>query len=156
MEEYAMKISLCMSVALSSVFTAPLVAQESETKVSMKDLPPAVQAAVKEHSKGATLKGLTKEVENGATRYEAELKVNGRTRDVTFDEAGKIVSVEREVPLASIPAAARDAIQKSTGKGKLLLVETVTESGTTFYEAHIRAGGKEIEVKVDATGQPVK
>ena len=151
-----MKIILCMSVALNCVLATPLTAQDSETKVKMKDLPPAVQAAVKEHSKGATLKGLVKEVENGATRYEAELKVNGRTKDVTFDETGKIVSVEEEVALAGIPAAARDAIQKSVGKGKLLLVETVTEGGTTFYEAHIRKDGKQTEVKVDANGQPVK
>ena len=151
-----MKIILCMSAALGCALAAPLMAQDSETKVKMKDLPAAVQAAVKEHSKGATLKGLAKEVENGATRYEAELKVNGRTKDMTFDETGKIVSVEVEVALASIPVAARDAIQKSIGKGKLLLVETVTEGGTTFYEAHIRKDGKEAEVKVDASGQPVK
>jgi uncharacterized membrane protein YkoI len=151
-----MKLILCACVALSAVLTVPLMAQESETKVQMKDLPPAVQAAVKEQSKDATLKGLTKEVESGATRYEAELRVKGRTRDVTFDETGKILSVEQEVPLATIPMPARDAIQKSIGKGKLLLVETVTEGSTTLYEAHIRSGGKEIEVEVDANGQPVK
>lgn len=150
-----MRLILCLSVALSSL-AAPLTAQESETKVKLKDLPPAVQAAVKEQSKGATLKALTKEVEHGAARYEAELRARGRTKDVTFDETGKIVSVEEEVPLASIPAAAREAIQKSVGKGKLLLVETVTEGGATFYEAHIRNDGKEIEVKVDSSGQPVK
>ena len=75
---------------------------------------------------------------------------------MTFDEAGKIITTEEEVALASIPAAARDAIQKSVGKGKVTLVETVTGGGTTFYEAHARKGGKEIEVKVDASGNPVK
>ncbi|MBI3682365.1 MAG: hypothetical protein HY235_18455 [Acidobacteria bacterium] len=64
------------------------------------------------------------------------------------------MSVEEEVALASIPAAAREAIQKSTGKGRLLLVETVTEGVATFYEAHIRKDGKETEVKVDASGKP--
>jgi uncharacterized membrane protein YkoI len=149
-----MKIILCVSIAY--VLATQLTAQDSETKVTMRDLPAAVQAAVKEQSKGATLKGLTKEVENGQTRYEAELKVSGRTRDVTFDETGNIVSVEQEVSLASIPAPAQEAIKKSIGKGKLLLVENVTEGGTTFYEAHILKDGKEIEVKVDVAGQPVK
>ncbi len=148
-----MRIILCL-LLLNPLAAAP--AQDTETKVKMADLPPAVQAAVKEQSKGATLKGLTREVENGKTRYEAELRVKGLTRDVTFDETGKIVSVEQEVALSSIPSPARDAIQKSVGKGKLLLVETVTEGGVTFYEAHIRKDGKEIEVKVDAGGQPVK
>lgn len=151
-----MKTIPCLWAALSCVLAASLAAQDSETKIKLQDLPPAVQAAVRENSKGATLKGLTREVENGATRYEAELKVNGRTRDVTFDESGKIVAVEQEVSLASIPAPAREAIRKSLARGKLLLVETVTSAGTTYYEAHIRTQGKETEVKVDAGGQPVK
>ncbi len=151
-----MRTALCMSIALSTILAVPLTAQDSETKVKLADLPPAVQAAVEEQTKGVTLKGLTKEVEAGATLYEAELKVHGRTKDVTFDETGKIVSVEEEVALASIPAAARDAIQKSVGQGELLLVEVVTEGKVTFYEAHIRKNAKETEVKVDPSGQPVK
>lgn len=148
-----MRIILCVSAALSAVLASPLTGQESEIKVKLTDLPPAVQAAVKEQSKGVTLKGLTKEVAAGATLYEAELEVNGRTKDVTFDETGKIVSVEEEVTLANIPAAARDAIQRFVGQGKLLLVETVAEGEKTFYEAHIRKDGKETEVKVDPSGR---
>src|SRR5258706_15262444 len=122
----------------------------------MQDLPPAVQQAVKEQSKGATLRGLAKEVENGKTLYEAELRVAGKTKDVTFDSDGKIVTVEEEVAIGSIPAAAREAIQKAVGSAKLLLVETVTEGGRTFYEAHFKKGGQQSEVKVDAAGKPVK
>jgi len=143
------KLILCVLIPL-------LEAQDTETKVQMKDLPRAVQAAVKEQSKGATLVGLAKEQEGTTIRYEAEMKVNGRTRDVTFDEAGKIVTVEQEVDIAGIPAPARAAIQKSVGKGKLELVETVTAGTTTYYEAHIHFDGKEVEVKVDAHGQTVK
>ena len=105
---------------------------------------------------GAALRGLVQEIENGQTLYEAELRVSGRTKDVTFDTSGAVVKVEEEVALKDIPAAARDAIQKSVGKGKLLLMETVTEKGTTYYEAHIKTpAGKEEEVKVDAKGVAV-
>jgi hypothetical protein len=41
--------------------------QETESKVTMKDLPAPVQAKVKELSKGAVMRGLSKEVENGQT-----------------------------------------------------------------------------------------
>ena len=128
----------------------------SEKKIQMKDLPPAVQKAVEEQSKGATLAGLAKEVENGVTLYEAEFKIGGRTRDVTFDPNGQVVIVEEETSIDSIPAAAREAIQRSAGKRKLLLVETVSERGSTFYEAHYRAGILSKELKVDAAGKPVK
>ncbi|MBI3280111.1 MAG: PepSY-like domain-containing protein [Acidobacteria bacterium] len=151
-----MKSAFFASAAFTSALAGLLTAQDSETRVKLKDLPPAVQAAVAAQSKGATLKGLTREAEHGLTRYEAEFRVKGRTKDITFDETGKIVSLEEEVPLASIPAAAREAVEKSIGTGKLLLVETVTEDGATFYEAHMRKDGKEIEIKVDASGRPVK
>ncbi len=130
--------------------------KDPETKLALADLPPAVQAAGKEQSKGATLRELSKEVGGRTTLYEAELKVGDHTKDVTFDQTGKIVSVEEEVPLTTIPAAARDAIQKSAGKGKLLLVEAVTEAGKTFYKTRIRQNGKETEVKVDGDGRPMR
>src|SRR5438067_1159643 len=102
-------------------------AESAEKKVKMGDLPPAVQKAVEEHSKGATLAGLAKEVENGATLYEAQLKICGRTKDVSFNSEGQVVIVEEETSLDSVPAPARDAITKALGKNKLLLVETVSE-----------------------------
>ncbi|MCU1339055.1 MAG: hypothetical protein JWO19_4636 [Bryobacterales bacterium] len=133
-----------------------LVSFAAESKVKMENLPPAVQQAVKEQSKGAQLVGLAKEVENGKTTYEAELKVDGHGKDVSFDSTGKIVSVEEEVTLASLPEPARAAIQKAVGNGKLQKVESVQENGTTSYEASIKKGGKSSEFKVDAKGSPIK
>jgi uncharacterized membrane protein YkoI len=148
----------CLTVALfSGMLLIPVaVAAGSEKKVAMRDLPVVVQQAVREQSKGATIRGLTMEVENGKTEYEAELTVNGHGKDISFDAAGRIVSVEEEVPLASLPEAARGAIQKAVGTGKLRKVESVTENGTAFYEATIRKAGKSSEIKVDANGATVK
>lgn len=128
----------------------------SEKKVKMQDLPPAVQQAVEEQSKGATLKGLAKEVEGGKTIYEAEMTVNGHGKDVSFDQAGKVVSVEEEVAFDSIPAPAREALQKAAGTGKITKVESVSEKGTNFFEAQVKKGTKTSEVKVDAAGKTVK
>jgi len=156
-----MSKNLIIAAALllgAGVAAAQARQEEKEKKIRMQDLPPAVQQAVKEHSAGARLRGLTQETENGKTFYEAELEVNGRTRDVTFDASGKLVSLEEEVAIDSIPAAARDAIKKAAGTGRIILVESVTEGGQTVYEAHIKKGprGAELEVKVDASGNPVK
>jgi len=159
-----MRKSLTVAAALAGMLLGTSVAavqgqeEGQEKKVRMRDLPRAVQQAVKQHSKGTKLRGLTQETKNGNTFYEAELEVSGRTRDVTFDASGKLVSVEEEVAIDSIPAAAREAIQKAAGPHKITLVESVTEGGKTVYEAHIQMGlGKpEVEVKVDAGGNPVK
>ena len=147
--------TMMFTAIASTVVCAALVAA-SEKKVAMKDVPAAVQQAIKEQSKGATLKGVVTEVENGKTLYEAELKVNGHSKDISFDAQGQIVSVEEETPIQQIPGPARDAIQKAAANGKVLEVETVKEGGKTFYEAQIKTGAKKSEVKVDAAGQPVK
>ena len=141
---------------LSSLLFATLAAQDSEKKVKMRDVPAAVQQAIKEQSRGATLRGVATEVENGRTVYEAELKVNGHSKDITFDAQGTIVSVEEETPLDQVPSAAREAIQKAAANGKLTEIEKATEGGKTFYEAQVNRRGTKSEVKVDASGQPIK
>ena len=146
----------CAAVLGLALIPALCAFADSEKKVQMKDLPPAVQQAVKEQSQGSTLRGLAKEVEKGKTTYEAELTVNGHGKDVSFDATGKVVSVEEEVTLESLPEAARTAIQKAAGTGKVKKVESVTENGTSFYEAAITKGGKASELKVDAKGAVVK
>ena len=150
-----MRITMATAL-LSSVLLATLAAQDSEKKVKMRDLPPAVQQAIKEQSRGATLRGVATEVENGRTMYEAELRVDGHSKDITFDAQGTIVSVEEEMRLDQVPSAAREAIQKAAANGKLGEIEMVTEGGKTFYEAQVTQRGKKSEVKVDASGQPLK
>lgn len=89
------------------------------------------------------------------TLYEIEMTVKGRTKDMMLDAQGKVVSVEEQTTLGEIPEAARAAIVKAVGTGKLVLVEKVTKSERTFYEGHIRNGRGASEVKVDANGRPV-
>jgi uncharacterized membrane protein YkoI len=151
-----MRILLVIVFAWSALVAGTVLAQESETKANLRSLPPAVQQAVKAQSQGATLRGVAKEVKDGVTLYEAELSVQGRTRDITFDADGKVVMVEDQTTLNKIPAAARTAIQKAIGTGKLVLVEKVTRGEKTYYEGHITHGPKVSEVKVDANGKPVE
>ena len=128
----------------------------ADVKVKMADLPPAVQAAVKEQTKNATLVGLSKETEHGKTTWEAETSLNGKSRDVSFDKTGSIVAVEQEVDLDSIPAPAKAAIQKKLGQGTLKKVESVTVGSVVSYEATITANGKTSEIGVNADGAPHK
>jgi hypothetical protein len=128
----------------------------AEKQVQMKDLPAAVQQAIQEQTKGAEIKGLTEEKEKGHIEYEAETLVNGKVRDLLFDQRGTLVEVEQEVDINTLPGAARAAIEKYAAGGKLSVVETVTKGSVTNYEGHYTKGGKEREVKVDANGKLVK
>jgi uncharacterized membrane protein YkoI len=129
----------------------------AEKKVSLESLPPAVQAAVKEQTKNATLVGISTEKEKGKMMYEVETKVNGKGRDLLLDQTGAIVETEDEVDLNSIPAPARAAIEKRAADGAIRKVEKLTAGSTIRYEAAIRTkAGKNIEISVDAYGAPQK
>lgn len=131
-------------------------AQGSEKKVKMKDLPKAVQKTVQEQSKGATISGLSKEVERGKTYYEVELKVNGHGRDILIDPAGAVVEVEEEVAMASLPPAVKTAIEAKAGKGKVVKVESVTKNNAIVaYEAQVNTAGKKSEIKVGPEGKSI-
>src|ERR1700730_6568835 len=92
------------TIVVSTFIAGPAMAQttDKETKVAIRDVPAAVQQAIKEYTQGSTtLRALTKETEDGKTVYEAELRVDGyakghskgHSKDVTFDGQGKVVSL---------------------------------------------------------------
>src|SRR3982074_2549738 len=88
------------------------LANAADKKLQIKDLPPAVQKTVQEQLKGAEVKGIAKETENGKDQYEIEPILDGKHGDFNVDSAGPFVVVEEETALASIPAAAKAAIEK--------------------------------------------
>lgn len=144
----------------ASLASSPAVRQEAKEKgdgersVKMKDLPAAVQQTVREQSRGAKIRGLSVETENGVTNYEVELKVNGHSRDVLIDPSGAVVSVEEQVALASLPEAARTAIERNAGGGRVVIVESISKGGAVeAYEAHVKRGRKTVEIKVGPDGQ---
>ena len=127
-----------------------------EKKIPRSDLPAAVQKAVDDQSKGATIKGFSQEKEKGQTFYEAEMTVNGHSKDVLMDPTGAVVEVEEEVGLDSLPAAVKEGLQAKAGKGKLVKVESLTKHDKLVaYEAQVRTGAKKSEVQVGPDGKPL-
>lgn len=148
-------MSLRTSIFLTACALASL-ATAAEKKVQMKDLPPAVQKTVQDQTKGAQIKGLSKETEKGQTQYEVESVVNGHSRDLLIDAKGGVIEVEDETTLDKVPAAAKAAIEKKAAGGKITRVETVTKGSSVSYEAAYTKGGKSHEIGVNLDGSPVK
>jgi hypothetical protein len=141
-----------MNDMIRFILIASAVAFAGETSVKMKDLPPAVQKTVEEQTRGAQIKGLSKEIEKGKTTYEVETMLNGKARDLLIDSTGALVSVEEPVAIDAIPVAAKAAIEKLAAGGKIKSVESVTKGPTVSYEAVIVKGLKKSEVVVGADG----
>ena len=125
-----------------------------EAKVQLKNLPPAVRATVAAETKNATIKGISKETEKGKTVYELESLVNGRTRDLMIDSAGKVYVVEEQLDADKAPSPVRSALE---AKGTIVVLESVLENGKTTYEGQVKTkAGKKLTMGLDADGKPVK
>ena len=99
-----------------------------EKKIKRSELPAAVEKAVVEQSKGATIRGFSEEKENGQTTYEAEMLVNGHTKDVQMDANGAVLEIEEQVDLQAVSAEVRAGLQARAGKGKITKIESITKN----------------------------
>jgi hypothetical protein len=150
-----MKVNLFVAVAASGLLLAGS-ASAQEKKIKRSDLPPAVEKTVAAESTGATIKGFSTEKEKGETFYEAELMVNGHSKDVLIAADGTVVEVEEQVVLDSLSADVKAGLQTKAGKGKILKVESLTKKGKLVAsEAQVETNGKKSEVQVGPDGKPL-
>jgi hypothetical protein len=144
---------LAILLAVSALAVAAAAA-----KLTVKDLPAAVQKTVNDTLQGGEIKNIGKETEHGVAQYEVETVRNGKHRDFNVDVKGTLLVVEEETMIDSIPAAAKAAILKKVGDGKLRTVETFTKPGSeTLYEAAWTSkAGKKSEALIKADGSETK
>ena len=143
---------LLLVICLASL--APTQAQDDEKAVKMKDLPEAVQATIREQSKGGAIRGISQEKRSGQISYEVEFETDGRIRETLIDQAGKVIEIEDQITLDSLPPAVKAEIIKQAARGKLLLVASVTKDNVIVaYEARVRFGEKVSEIRVGADGK---
>jgi hypothetical protein len=138
-------------LAASLFLSLPALSQEKQIKRT--DLPAAVEKTVAKQSKGATIRGFSREKENGQTLYEAELLVDGHSKDVLIDANGVIVEVEEQVALELLPKPVQDALHTKAGKGSVAKVESLTKHDKLVaYEAQVLTSGKRSEIQVGPDG----
>jgi uncharacterized membrane protein YkoI len=144
---------ICLLVG-SLVLAGSALAQEK--KIKRSELPPAVEKAVVEQSKGATIRGFSEEKENGRTTYEVEMLLNGHSKDVQMDANGAVIEIEEQVDLQAVSAEVRAGLQAKAGKGKITKVESITKKDKLVaYEAQVVTVGKKSEVQVGVDGKPL-
>jgi uncharacterized membrane protein YkoI len=150
-----------MNIRRASIITVVAVvmatsAVAQEKKIKRSDLPPAVEKTVAAQSAGATVKGFSTEKEKGQTYYEAEMVVNGHSKDILIDTNGAIVEVEEEVAMNALPADVKAGLQAKAGEGKLGKVESITKKDKVVaYEAKVVKDGKKSEIQVGPDGKPL-
>jgi uncharacterized membrane protein YkoI len=120
-----------------------------EKVISRSDLPPAVEKSLQQQLKGATVKGFGAEKEEGRLVYEAQLMVDGHTKDIQFDASGTIQEVEEEVAFDSLPIEVKASLRARAKNGKITKVESlIKQDKLVAYEAQVEKNGKHSEIQV--------
>jgi hypothetical protein len=149
--------SLLIAALLLIGLGAVQVVAAQEKRLTHKDLPAKVQAAVDRESAGATIKGFSRERENGIRTYEAEMMVDGHSKDISMDAAGNVLEIEEQVSFDSLPASVQTSLTTLAGSGRVTKVESLTKKGKLVaYEAVVTTGTKHREVQVGPNGEKLK
>lgn len=138
---------LIAAVALTGISVA-------EKRVKRSDLPVRVQRTADAESIGATVVGYSMDAEDGRVEYEVHLMVNGHSKDVTIDPSGKVLEVEEQVEIDSLPFDVVSGLRQEAGQRKITKVESLTKHGEIVaYEAQVESGGQHTEVQVGPHGK---
>ena len=143
-----------LGVIAGSILSSSALAQERTIKRS--DLPSGVEKTVAAQSSGATIQVFSQEREKGKIFYEAEMMINGHSKDVLMDSRGAIVEVEEQTAMDELPADVQDGLRTKAGKGKIVKIESITKHDKLVaYEAKISRNGERSEIQVNPHGKPL-
>jgi hypothetical protein len=155
--EHAMRSKMNgLWLAAAAVVALSAAAGAKEVKVKPGEVPAAVMDTLHVHYPAAKFLGFSKEIENGSTLFEAEMKVDGRNVDALLDSVGTFQEVETGITEEELPAAVRRALGKSRyAEGEFKSAERHIVPGSTempTYELHVELKGESYELVYDAGG----
>ena len=126
--------------------------REEEQSVKKKDVPKPVLEAFGRAYPKATVKGYSRETDEGKVVYEVESTEGRIHRDVLYTPEGAVVVVEESLPYKELPEAVRTAITKEYPQGKVSYCEKLMKSETTQYEVALKSGKHKYEIVLNSDG----
>lgn len=165
---------------VAALLAAPVLPAQDQ-RLSSADLPPAVQRALRETSKGDPVKSINRQVIDGRTVYDVELERNnainprfriaedgtvtvGSVRSVpnpALDPAlpgGETMAVTFDpmIPLEELPAPVRETIRKEAAGRPVADIDRETSQGRIVYEVEFKASGLNPQIHIAEDGTIVK
>jgi len=124
----------------------------ASVQVNPEETPPAVQAAIATEVGKGQLQEVFKSMEDNAIYYDVTVNRDGKDREFTLTEAGKLDS--RQVFLAELSPAVQSSIQRIIGQGRLLRIDQVFEmkKGGFPYEVESVVNGKPFDFTIGPKG----
>src|SRR5450432_3260973 len=106
-----MKIKpILFSVAAAAITAGCMSESSNEVKITMDQVPAAVQQAVKAYASAAEIKGIEDSDVDGTKVIECDIEKNGKASEIAFKPDGQLFSTEEVVVFTDLPAAVQTAI----------------------------------------------
>jgi hypothetical protein len=142
---------------VAACFVTAVVADDDK-KVDLSKLPEKVVAAFKAKYPDAKVSKAGSEKEDGKTVYEIAFKFEGHKYEVTFEEDGAIVDIEKQINFKDLPEAVSRALEEKYPKADYKLIEEVTKKDKVdSYEILLVTSEKKaFEVLVSPEGKITK
>ncbi len=150
------RLFLRLGLAAGVVSLLAFSVSAQEVRLRKKQVPRAVIAAFQSAYPQATIKGYSREKENGKIYYEVESVEGQTTRDVLYNPDGTVAEIEESIATGDLPAAAGEALRARYPRAVITKVEKITRGDVTEYEAHARVGRRSVSMEFDASGKPLK
>ena len=131
-----------ISAGKSRTFTVDSGGKLVDEEIVLAELPESLQKAIQKEIAGGKIEQITRTFDAGDTLYDVDVSLNGKTRTLTFDPAGALLSTEEEMALAEVPAAVKTQIQTLANGGRVIGVSKVTEGGMVSFDVDVRTQGK--------------
>ncbi len=140
-------------VGIVAVATVPAFAEEQT--IPMNQVPEAVKQAILAKYPHAKFVEAEREVEDGETTYEIAVEDGDDSLEFGVSESGKILEIEKEIPVAKLPKAVAEALQARYPGLTPKTAEEVTRDETKTYEVAMMIEGKEKEVVFTPEGKVI-
>ncbi|HEX3855873.1 MAG TPA: PepSY-like domain-containing protein [Verrucomicrobiae bacterium] len=131
-------------------FTVGADGELIDMQVFISELPATAQKAIQSQTGKGTLGDIYKSVDDDGTSYDVEIINDGKERDFTFADDGRLLSAE--MFLTELPLPVQQTIQKKTAGATLDEIDKSFEDVDANYEVEMTRDGKTRDFDVGTNG----
>ena len=147
-------------VVIAAMFAFAVVArgadEDKAKKVKPSEVPAKVLETIKKHFPDAKTESIEKEVEDGKTIYDFEMKLGKVKWEADVAEDGTLIETEQQIEEKDTPPAVMGAVKQKFPRGSIkeVMAKTKGEEKTVHeYEVVVRDEAKDHELTISPDGK---
>jgi hypothetical protein len=151
-----MKLNPILSCIAAAAITGGCMSDgEKESKITMDQVPAAVQQAIKGYASADEIKGIEDGDADGTKVIEFDVEKNGKASEIAFKPDGQLFGTEEDVAFADLPEAVQKTVNDLGAGAKIGDPEKAVQDGKVSYEVVIERDGKKTEFTFSPDGKKI-